>query len=268
MNHLFQKWDELVPRFQNSHLLLFLDYDGTLTPITEHPESAKLSDSMRIILNDLKLIDDLCITIISGRSLVQLKTFVGVPGLTYVGNHGFEIEGPGFQHIHPGALEARVVINEVREVLEGVFRTMHGVILENKIFTLSVHYRQIPEDEIDRVRMMFLKAIHPFLEQGKIIFTEGKMVLEVRPALSWNKGTAVTWLYGRELASNPSRKTLPIYIGDDRTDEAALKAIKDCGIGVKVAEDTAESNAGYYLRNPDEIYDFLKRVQKLKSGMK
>ena len=116
------------------------------------------------------------------------------------------------------------------------------------------------------MKMIFLKAIHPFLDKAQVVFTEGKKVLEVRPALGWNKGTAVTWLYGRSLAANPSRNMLPIYIGDDRTDESALNAMRDCGLGVKVAENALDSHASYYLRNPDEVYDFLKRVQRLKSG--
>ncbi len=267
MKHLFDVWDEIDERLRGRCVMLFLDYDGTLTPIAELPESARLTNRMKKLLGELMLIKDISLAIVSGRSLEQLKKFVGVSGLLYVGNHGFEIEGPGIQHTHPGAVEGKGFMQDIAGLLETAFSSTQGIFIENKTFTLSVHYRQVSEDKVDRMRMIFLKVIYPFLDKAQVIFTEGKKVLEVRPALGWNKGTAVTWLYGRRLAENPSRHILPVYVGDDRTDEAALKAMKDCGLGVKVAEDAPDSHAGYYLRNPDEVYDFLKRVQKLKSGV-
>ena len=268
IKHLFESWTDVESLIREKYIMLFLDYDGTLTPIVELPESARLSNSMRKLLNELTGIESLSIAIVSGRSLEQLKIFVGISGLLYVGNHGFEIEGPDLRHTHPGAVEAGGIITAVAEMLENSFRFIQGVFVENKVFTLSVHYRQVSEDKVDRVRMIFLKVIDPFLDQAQIVFTEGKKVLEVRPALGWNKGTAVAWLYGRNLASNPSRSILPIYIGDDQTDEAALKAMKDCGVGVKVAEDASESHADYYLRNANELYDFLKRLKSLKDVKK
>ena len=268
MKHLFDSWNEIEPLFSKKYILLFLDYDGTLTPITELPESARLTNRMKKLLGELMTIEDIGLSVVSGRSLEQLKNFVGIAGLLYVGNHGFEIEGPGIRHTHPGVVEAQGFMQDIADQLEPALSSIQGVFIENKAFTLSIHYRQVPEDKIDRMRMIFLKVIHPFLDKAQVIFTEGKKVLEVRPGLGWNKGTAVTWLYGRSLAANPSRRILPIYVGDDRTDEAALNAIKDCGLGVKVAEDAPDSHASYYLRNPGEVYDFLKRVQKLKSGVK
>ncbi|MBI3307709.1 MAG: trehalose-phosphatase [Candidatus Omnitrophica bacterium] len=265
--HVFDCWSNLAPDIREKDIMLFLDYDGTLTPIVEMPESAVLADSMKMILSELKQIKKISIAVVSGRSLEQLKKFVGIPGLLYVGNHGFEMEGPDIRHVHPGAIETKGIMADVAEVLKNIFKSTPGIMIENKTFTLSVHYRQIPEEKVDRIRMVFLKSIYPFLENGQIVFTEGKKVLEVRPALGWNKGTAVTWLYGRKLAAEPSRRILPIYIGDDSTDEAALKAVKNHGIAVKVMEEKSESYADYYLRNSKEVYDFLKRIQKLKSDI-
>lgn len=268
MKHLFDSWNEIEPLLSGKHIFLFLDYDGTLTPITDLPESARLTNRMKKILNELITVEYVSLSVVSGRSLEQLKNFIGIPGLLYVGNHGFEIEGAGIQHTHPGAVEAKEFMQEIVDILETAFKSIQGVFIENKTLTLSIHYRQVSEDKVDRMRMIFLKTIHPFLNKAQVVFTEGKKVLEVRPALAWNKGTAVTWLYGRSLAANPSRHMLPVYIGDDRTDESALNAMKGCGLGVKVSENIPDSHARYFLRNPDEVYDFLIRVQKLKSGRK
>ncbi|OGW88293.1 MAG: trehalose-phosphatase [Omnitrophica bacterium RIFCSPLOWO2_01_FULL_50_24] len=265
--HLFDAWEEIAPDFRERYVMLFLDYDGTLTPMTELPESARLTNRMKKLLSELVLMEDISLAIVSGRSLEQLKRFIGVSGLLYVGNHGFEIEGPSIRYTHSGAVEAKGFMQDIAALLKTAFSSVQGIFIENKTFTLSIHYRQVPEDKVDRTRMIFLKTIHPFLDKAQAIFTEGKKVLEVRPALGWNKGTAVTWLYRRSLAANPSRDILPVYVGDDRTDEAAFHAMKDCGLGVKVAENTPDSHAGYYLRTPDEIYDFLRRVQKLKGGV-
>lgn len=267
MKHLFDSWKEIEPLLSEKYVLLFLDYDGTLTPITDLPESAVLPNRMKELLRELMLAEDISLAIVSGRPLEQLKTFVGISELLYVGNHGFEIEGPGIQHIHPGAVEAAGSMQDIAGLLKSAFHSTRGIFIEDKTYTLSVHYRQVSEDKVDRVREIFLEAIRPFLDRAQVVFTEGKKVLEVRPALEWNKGTAVTWLYGRMLAANPSRLVLPVYVGDDRTDEAALKAMRDCGLGVKVAETIEGSHANYFLRNPDEIYDFLKRLQELKNGV-
>lgn len=267
MKHLFDSWNEIEPLFSGKHIFLFLDYDGTLTPITERPESARLTDRMKELLREMTLIKDISLAIVSGRSLEQLKKIISIPGLLYVGNHGFEIEGPGIQHTHPDAVEAKGFMREIVDILETAFKSIPEVFIENKTLTLSAHYRQVSEDETDRVRMIFLKAIQPFLDRAQVVFTEGKKVLEVRPALGWNKGTAVTWLYGRGLAANPFRRMLPVYVGDDRTDESALNAIKDYGLGVKVSEIVPDSHARYFLRNPDEVHDFLIRLQKLKGGV-
>lgn len=266
VRHLFECWNEFKTELSKKYVMLFLDYDGTLTPIAERPESAKLSRVMKNMLARLTLCENLSVSIVSGRSLEQLKELIGVSGLLYVGNHGFEIDGPGIRHIHPGAVETQTIMAEIFESLTNNFKVMPGIIIENKIYTLSVHYRQVLDEKVDRVRTLFLNTIFPFLDQAKVIFTEGKKVLEVRPALGWNKGTAVSWLFGRKLASMPAQSALPIYVGDDKTDEAALKAMRNIGIGIKINEAAPEASyAGYYLRNPEELYEFLERIQKLKN---
>lgn len=266
MKYLFDAWKSLERSIRDSGLILFLDYDGTLTPITEQPDEARLPDAIKEVLNALKLIRNLSLAVVSGRSLEQLRRFIGIPGIFYAGNHGFEIEGPNFKYVRPAAREAIEVIGKTAEALHSAFSGIDGIYLENKTLTLALHYRQVPESGINRVRTIFFKNIQPFIERGEIIFTEGKKVLEVRPAADWNKGSAVVWLYGRQAAADPSRKLLPIYIGDDWTDESALKALKKCGIGIKVADRPGESYADYYLRGPSDVCSFLNGVLKLKSG--
>lgn len=267
IDYLFDGWDEIRKKLLSRPLMLFLDYDGTLTPIVEKPEWAILSPAMKKILEELHHNKEVTVAIVSGRSLEQLKERIGIPSLFYVGNHGFEIEGPGFHYTHPGALETEQAMRLIATKLEKALGDIPGANLENKTLTLSLHYREVPKNQIEHLKSHFFTILAPFVEANQVHFTEGKKVLEVRPMLEWNKGTAVSWLYARKLAANPSsEKIFPIYLGDDKTDESALKAVQDEGLGIKVTEAQIETHARFYLKNSEDVYDFLKRIQALKKN--
>ena len=101
MQHLMTAWHEVEPLLTDYYVLLFLDYDGTLTPIVEHPRLAQMGSGERKVLEDLTVISDIKVIIMSGRLLEELRAFVAVPGLIYVGNHGIELEGQSIRHVHP-----------------------------------------------------------------------------------------------------------------------------------------------------------------------
>ena len=88
----FDKFDEISHHFSGKKILLFLDYDGTLTPIVSDPQQAHLSSMMRTQLEELK--HHFITGIISGRSLEKVKNFIGINGIFYAGSHGFDISGP------------------------------------------------------------------------------------------------------------------------------------------------------------------------------
>ena len=263
MKHLLGCWDELRPAIENQYLIICLDYDGTLTPICDKPWQAKLSSPTKVLLSELASFNDVKMAIVSGRSLADIKKFVGVPGLIYVGNHGLEIEGPQIMHVHPDAAVKEELFREISDKLKKSLR-IKGVIVENKKLSVAVHYRLIAKDHVSQAKNTFLRVAQPFLDQNELVIGEGKKVWEVRSALLWNKGTAVSWLTARFFA-HCGESILPIYIGDDYTDEDALERIKKNGIGVKVMSHLNEqTSANYFLLSPSEVLAFLKQVKEWK----
>lgn len=266
MKHLLsavQEWQSLV---KERNLLLFMDYDGTLTPIVESPDRANLSVLMKRILEILVSLRGIQLAVISGRSLKQLKSFVSIPALIHVGNHGLEVEGPGIKHVFPGRVSVTALMEEISGCLKKAFKEIPEIIVEDKTYTLSVHYRQVKKENIEQNWSRLLKILFPYLEQSQILLTQGKKVWEIRPATAWNKATAVLWLTNYFSSIEPKRSFLSMYVGDDQADEACFALMGHGGFGVRVTEDPSEpTNAEYYLRNHNEFYEFLHRVKDLKS---
>lgn len=266
MKHLLDISHEWQDRVRKYSLMLFLDYDGTLTPIVEFPDKAKLSARMKQMLEVLLTMNEVKLAIVSGRSLEQVKSFVGIPEAVYVGNHGLEVEGPDIKYIHPGAVSGAALIGDIAGRLKSAFKESPGIIIEDKTYTLSVHYRLAKEENLEQNWTRLLKIIFPHLEQSQILLTQGKKVWEIRPAVEWNKAGAMLWLSNKFSASIPKRSFLSIYIGDDKADEACFAIMGLDGFGVRITGDPLEpTDAEYYLRNTDELYEFLKIVKDLKS---
>ena len=242
-------------------VFLGLDYDGTLTPIAQYPSMAKLSSKHRKILRDLNLLRDLKICILSGRPVKEIKGLVNIPKMIYAGNHGFELEGPYLHWVHPGAVKAKKLLKRLAVRLENGLRSVQGVYVENKTYTLSIHYRQVPRDKIQKAKSTFLRLVARHVQSGHVLITEGKKVWEIRPAIPWNKGHIVRWLLDHK-KDTASRRALPIYIGDDRTDEDAFKALGRKGVTVKVtAQKDQASAARFWLRSPQEVFIFLNKIK-------
>lgn len=265
MKNLLTAWKGIEPRFREATVVLFLDYDGTLTPIAARPRMAKLPARRREIMLDLSLRPDVKIAVISGRTLEDVKKSVGIRNILYAGNHGLEIETPMLRHVHPAAIEFRRLAKKLASRLRAAYAFMPGIFIEDKTFSVSVHYRQVPEEKVAQANMLLLKEIGSYLSQSRLVLTEGKKVWEIRPPAQWDKGHTVLWLFGRLLA-NTGKRALPVYLGDDVTDEDAFRALRHRGITVKVTEDPRENSAAeYFLRSPDEVSEFLGRLIKVKT---
>lgn len=265
VKHLFDAWDEIIPMLQKRLPMLFLDYDGTLTRLRDRPESAVLSARAKKILKELSRRKRLCLGIVSGRSISALKKMVRIPGIIYAGNHGLEIEGPrGLRHTHPAAKKARKLLKQIASDLRKNFRPVPAVLVEDKHFSLSVHYRMVPKARKSAVRLTFSNTLLPYLKNPKIELTEGNQVWEIRPRVLWNKGSAVLWLSLRGMLQ-AREIPFPIFIGDDRTDEDAFEVLKRKGLGIRVtAHPRQPTEAAYYLRSPAEVFLFLKLLNRIK----
>lgn len=228
-------------------LALFLDYDGTLTPIVANAEEAHLKESVRLSLQALSEQFPL-LAIISGRALKNVRAKVGVSNLVYAGNHGLEIEGKGLKKrvLVPGFLAVR---RKIKAGVPPLLERYPGAWLEDKGLSLSLHYRQVEP----KFQKILLREVNDFLERfhSVIITRRGKKVLELRQRVRWGKGEAVAWILKKM-----GRGLTPLYIGDDHTDEDVFSRLKRSGITC-VVEKKVRTDAKYYLASPREVASFL-----------
>ncbi len=263
MKHLLDHWAE-VEKILGSNLLLLSDYDGTLTPIVERPQDAVLSEGMREILN--KISKRYPIGIISGRSLTNIKKVVGIDGIYYSGNHGFEISGPDVELTKGEAERAGPTISEICFAIKARATQFKGMIVEDKGPTASVHYRMVAEEKVQELKELFNELVESSVREGRIRVTRGKKVLEIRPNVDWDKGRAVEWLI--DVVSKERGEIYPIYLGDDVTDEDAFLVLKGKGLTVLVTQEGRKSDAEYYLRNTEEVEEFLRELIPTRAGIK
>ncbi|MDD5681163.1 MAG: trehalose-phosphatase, partial [Candidatus Omnitrophica bacterium] len=264
MQYVFNAWNHIYQRIEKSkQRLLLCDYDGTLTAIVDSPEMANLTDETRKLLTGLAHKQGVSVAIVSGRALMDIKERVGIGRVIYAGNHGFEIAGPEVEFIHPLTEEFSAIIRLMGAVLKKTMSSIKGVIIEDKGMTLSVHYRLVNQDQVSTVNTMFENAVGTVRKLGKIKTTSGKKVHEVRPAISWNKGNAVQLIFDRVSHSHKKGEVLPIYLGDDLTDEDAFKTINELnGISILIGEPPQISAAGYYLNSTSEVNSLLAELLK------
>ncbi|HSE27632.1 MAG TPA: bifunctional alpha,alpha-trehalose-phosphate synthase (UDP-forming)/trehalose-phosphatase [Gemmatimonadales bacterium] len=225
---------------------LFLDYDGTLTEIVDHPEAARLGPQALDALQRAASAQHLDVTVVSGRALDDLRTRVPVPGVTLVGNHGFEIEGPGLHWHHPEAGGARVALAEAVRRLEALGEPNTWV--EDKGVTLSWHLRSMPEQARARAERRGAAV----LERLGLRAVPGKAVLEARPPLEWHKGLAVLQVLRARYGDEWTGRVRAMYVGDDQTDEDAFRSLAGLGRSLRVG-DSQVTAATDRLPDPEAV---------------
>lgn len=250
--HLWKEWHKIIRTIKSStSVFILLDYDGTLTPIVDRPENAYISSETRNLLKTLAKKRGYKVGIISGRILEDIKKRVGLEDLYYAGNHGLELSGPGIEFVHPEAKELVGNISKISGELKIKLEGVEGVIVEDKILTLSIHYRTTPAEKIELVKQKVLEVLSRWQHLN---LTYGKKVLEVKPRLDWNKGKAA-----QLLIEKVAPESLPIYAGDDSTDEDAFLQLSR-GVTILVTNTPIQTSARYYLRDADEVKEFLKQL--------
>jgi trehalose-phosphatase len=254
-----ERRDEISRRIEGKKLVVFLDYDGTLTPIRERPDLAVLSSDMRRTIRELAA--HCTVAIVSGRNLDDITNMVEIDSLIYAGSHGFDIKAADGKSIRrqEGA-EFRERLEEVEKILRQKLAPISGALIETKQSSIAAHYRMVAEEDVSKVFAIVadILAAYPDLR-----VTPGKMVYEIQPRLDWDKGKAVLWLLDVLDLSEPG--VVAFYFGDDITDEDAFKAIKGKGIGIFVGDkDCSESGrsslADYKLKDSGECGRFLKTL--------
>jgi len=234
----------------SDRLAVFLDYDGTLTPIVSQPQDAWLADSMRQTLQELAA--QTPVAILSGRDLDDVRQRAGIDDIVYAGSHGFDIAGPhGLRRQMATEFLPKLdtVENELHKRLDGI----SGALVERKRFSIAAHYRNVKEEDIPRVKRAVAEAAARHRELRRI---DGKKVYELLPDIEWDKGKAVLWLL--EALGLDRENSRSIYIGDDVTDEDAFRALERRGIGILVCEESQPTAARYSLGEPAEVERFLR----------
>lgn len=266
MKYLFEAWPAIKQQIKSNAIVLCLDFDGTLTPIVERPEQALLSADRHNLLEKMAGLEGCSVVIVSGRALPEWKEKISIKNITYVGNHGFEMEGPRIHFKSPIYPSVRGHYSDIKRDLEEKLLTIPGVVLEDKGATMSVHCRLVPPEELARFTELLHRLLKPYLTDQQIRLTEGKKVFEIRPPIKWDKGKAVAWLLTQQAFSQKDEHLLPIAIGDDVTDEDLFEVFQGRGISVVVGEGKA-SQADYYLRDCEGVYQFLKEFYEAKTGI-
>jgi alpha,alpha-trehalase len=239
--------------------LLTFDYDGTLAPIVSRPEFATINANVRKALFSLSKSAKFKVGIISGRRLNKIKSLVRIKNIYYVGNHGFEIEGPNLDFIHPVCFYSRQFIGKIKQELKTKLSKIKGVIIEDKYFTLSLHFRLVNSRDVNKVKIIFRQATSPYIRNKKIRVIQGKKVFEIRPYVDWNKGKALEMI---ERSTKQNSRPLRIYLGDDTTDEDVFKVLNKRDISVFIGV-RKKSKAQYFLADTKEVEDFLTRLNRM-----
>lgn len=270
------KLEEIVEAASGKRVAVFLDYDGTLSPIVEDPDRAFMSHQMRAIVKEVANVFPTAI--ISGRCKEKLHEFVQLPELYYAGSHGMEIIGPARPRdleetrtantkdnevvLFQPAKEFTYVIDKVFKVLVEKTKGVPGARVEHNKFCVSVHFRCVKERHWIALAEQVQQVLQSF---PNLRLTQGRKVLEIRPLIAWNKGKALDFLL-KSLGLSDQNTVFPIYLGDDRSDEDAFKVLnrKKHGLGILVTTVAKETNAVCSLRDPCEVGELLKRLVKWK----
>jgi alpha,alpha-trehalase len=253
------QFEEIARQVGRKRVFLFLDYDGTLTPIVERPEQAHLHEEVRRILE--RATRGCTVAIISGRDLDDVRDRVQIAGIYYAGSHGFDIAGPRGLRLQRPKGRILPVLDEAERDLGRALDTIPGARVERKRFSIAAHYRSAAAGDVGRVQ----EAVHRVADAHPDLRTaEGKKVLELQPAIDWDKGKAVLWLIDVLGLDDP--QVLPLYIGDDTTDEDAFRALAEAGITIRVGRGARDTQAQYVLADTGEVKGFLERWVALLDG--
>jgi alpha,alpha-trehalase len=249
-----ERKDEIFKQLQERAPAIFLDYDGTLTPIVEDPEDAILPDKTKKVIK--RLTEHYSVAIISGRDLNDVQNMVGIGDIAYAGSHGFDIVGPGGRYRNQKTGKRFLpTLKQAEAELRKAIRDIPGAKIEHKRFAIAVHYRQVDSSDVNTLKQRFddISSHYPELRKST-----GKKVIELRPNIDWDKGKALFYLL--KTLYTDSGKILPLYIGDDITDEDAFRAIGERGIAIAVGSEKRQTAAHYMLRDPEDVAKFLQEL--------
>lgn len=260
--HALRDGEQFAERLGGARPAVFTDYDGVLTPIVDRPEDALISASMREVLRELASRCPVCV--VSGRDRAVVQQLMGLDDLVVAGSHGFDIWSPeaGTLEHEAGSAQEGLIENVTAELDQAV-GGVPGVAIEPKKISVAAHYRLVA-DEGDRAKVR--EAVQQLLAErpDDLKMTPGKMVYELQPKLDWDKGRAVLYLI--DALGLDGDDVIPLYLGDDITDEDAFQALKGRGIGIYVGSQTDPERDGRSTA-ADFVLDSVAEVERFLDGL-
>ena len=246
--------DDTLPssRAAATGALLLPDFDGTL-PFNPDPGAVFLPAPLHAQLSALTRDPRMTVGIVSGRRLIDLQHRVSIPGVVLAGLHGLEIDARGERFIHPGAAGTGATMRRIAADVRPRLADMAGVFIEDKGLSIVLHYRDASPETAEQAESLFRAAARPDVDAGRLRLLPGACVVELLPAVSWDKGHAVSWI--RERVERAHGSTFAVYIGDDVTDEDAFLAIGPAGMTI-VASGRARG-AAFQLDGPEGVRRLL-----------
>ena len=250
--------DAIVSAGDRRRVLVFSDFDGTVCDFALKPEEAVLTPERRALLNRVAHLPGITVAIVSGRRLpdIRVRADVGMDAF-YAGLHGLEIQWKGATVIHEGVFATERLLADLAEELRTRLADVPGVIVEDKRFSLALHYRAATEAYRQMAEDIFAELANPYLEAGKLKEMQGNCVRELLPNISWNKGNAVRKIRA-EVERQCGELVWPVYLGDDVTDEDAFGALGDDGVTIVVG--VRPSCARYRVEHPAAVAGLLALV--------
>jgi trehalose-phosphatase len=246
-------------RLAGRPLVLMLDIDGTLAPIAPHPSLARVPAETRRVIASLVARPQVIVALVSGRGAQDARRLVGVEKLWTIGNHGAELMTPdGDISVDAAVASYAAPMAQTAAALGPLLDPLRGVVLENKTWTLSVHYRMADDGVLPRLRGVVDRVV----ARNGLRVTEGRMVLEIRPPVAVDKGTAIERLAG-DLGALRDGASL-LFAGDDTTDEDAFRLLRaECPKAVTVqVGGTVPTSAEFVVGSPDDIRLLLQRIAR------
>lgn len=244
--------------FNSKKIFLLLDYDGTVIPIKKHPLLAVPPKQTKYLLSNLMKHPNIFVGIITGRSLKDIRSLIGIKNLCFAANHGFEIYYKKQKWIHP---DAKIIVPKLKQILADLnweLKAVEGTYIENKGLTISVHYRNVKPKYIPFIKKT-LKNVTS-LHDSSLKLTSGKKVFEIRPNIEWNKGQAIIKILKLQRAMG---KSIIIFIGDDKTDEDAFRLLPPSSITVRVGR-SKSTHAKYFVRSTLEVHQLIKEILSMR----
>ena len=246
--------DEILARAEGRPLAVLLDYDGTLSPIVPDFRAAVISDAMRAAVE--RLAARARVAVVSGRDAEDVRARVGLDGIAYAGSHGFDIRlADGSAREAEGAAAFLPALDGAEARLREGAAAIPGAEIDRKRFDVTLHHRRVADADRLAVERLAdaVEAAFPTLRR-----TRGKMVVQFQPKLAWDKGRAVRWL----LAETPlgADGALPVYLGDDVTDEDAFAALPAPGVGIAVGAAANLTTADFALADVERVRCFLEAI--------